>query len=177
MSPRGSTELSCTGASAFAYVSVLSCPVVFCEALCASASIRGRFSLVFCSVPSYTCASACLELVLVSLYNQWSSVIHMHMDPLCVHCSPVFPPTLPCFYCIYYIIATSALLPICVGAHGGISRIYQSWQQASLRAGWKLLDEWGTKPLFSDAVVNLFKLHQDSWTEIRKMEVVQKDNL
>lgn len=118
-------------------------------------------------------------IMLVSLYNQWSSVIHMHMDPLCVHCSPVFPPTLPCFYCIYYIIATSALLPICVGAHGGVSRIYQSWQQASLRAGWKLLDEWGTKPLFnfSDAVVNLFKLHQDSWTEIRKMEVVQKDNL
>jgi len=64
-----------------------------------------------------------------------------------------------------------------VGAHGGVSRIYQSWQQAYLGAGWKLLDEWGTKPLFSDAVVNLFKLHQDSWIEIRKMEVVQKDNL
>ena len=63
-----------------------------------------------------TCTSACLEVGLVSLCNQCSSVVHMCMDPLCICCSEVLPlsiasglfssphpwPTIPFFYCILY---------------------------------------------------------------------------
>ena len=47
-----------------------------------SATGRGLNSLAFCCVRSYTCSSACFEPALASLYSQWSSVIHMHVDPL-----------------------------------------------------------------------------------------------
>ena len=55
---------------------------------CASASIRSLHSLMFCCVHLCTCASACFELVLVTLYSL--------LLPTCawiphVHCSPVLP--------------------------------------------------------------------------------------
>ena len=50
----------------------------------ASASVRGLRSPVFCCVPSCSCAYACLELVLVCLYSQRSSVVHVRVDPSCL---------------------------------------------------------------------------------------------
>lgn len=63
-------------ASAFAYDSFVLCGVL--SGACASASSRGLRSLAFC-----TCASACVELVLVTLCNQ-SSVVHLHTDTSCL---------------------------------------------------------------------------------------------
>ena len=40
-----------------------------------------------CIVCSYTCGSACVEPVLVSLCSQQSSVVHMRVDPSC--CSAI----------------------------------------------------------------------------------------
>ena len=56
--------------------------------------VRGLRCIVFCCVRSCTCTSACLELALVSLYSQGSSVVHMHVDPSCIHCSTILPSTI-----------------------------------------------------------------------------------
>ena len=61
--PRGSAESSCTSASA---------------------SVRGLRSPAFCCVRLCSCAYACLELVLVSLCSQRSSVVHVRVDPSCL---------------------------------------------------------------------------------------------
>ena len=93
MFPRQYVELLCICASAFPYVGVLLCPVVFCEAL-APVHLSGVCVQVFCCVQSCTCTSACLELALVSLCSQWSSVVHMHMDASCIRCSTLLPSSI-----------------------------------------------------------------------------------
>lgn len=100
--PLKSEELWCTRATLFVYVSFPSYPVVFCEGL-----VPVHPSGV--CVHSYTCGSACLELALVNLCNQQSSVINMWVDPSCVPCSSelhlslasgLFTPH-PWFYCLW----------------------------------------------------------------------------
>ena len=56
------------------------------ESLCthASASVRGLHCPAFCCVHLCSCIYTCLELVLVSLCSQWSAVVHMHVNPLCL---------------------------------------------------------------------------------------------
>ena len=122
MFPRQYVELLCTCASAFLYVSVPLSPVVFCEAL-APVHLSGVCVQAFCCVQSCTCTSACLELALVSLCSQWSSVVHMHMDASCIRCSTLlpssiaglFPHTLSWFHSIYYTSVTGALVPLLCG--------------------------------------------------------------
>ena len=58
--PGGSAESSCTSTSA---------------------SARGLGSPAFSCVRLCSCAYACLELVLVSLCSQRSSVVHVRVDP------------------------------------------------------------------------------------------------
>ena len=75
-----------------------------------------------------------LELVLVNLCSQRSSVVHMGVDPSCFvgkghsaleHSFCVIPPPhLPFFPLIYYISLTGAL-PFCVGSHRSVARICQ----------------------------------------------------
>lgn len=101
-----------------------------------------------------TSANACFERVLVGLCRQRSSIVHMRMDPLFVCCSTVLLSIvvsgfLPCFHCIYHISVTDALRPFCVGPHGWVASHRNKFPK------WKLLDVWGTQPLFSDAVVHL----------------------
>ena len=113
-------------------------PCIVLWGVCTSASVSGLPSLAFCSIHSCTCTSACLEVGLVSLCNQCSSVVHMCLDPLCICCSEVLPlsiasglfscPT-PCppslFPIAYYISVTGALLPFWVESLGWVTRICQ----------------------------------------------------
>ena len=110
----------------------------------ASACSRGLHSLSLCVVCSCTCASACMEPVLVSLCSQRSSVVHMCVAPH-VCCSAILPWSIdsglflplpfPFFHCICYISVKSVLLPFCMGAHSWVARICQSWEQVVANSG------------------------------------------
>ena len=92
---------------AFTHVNIPSCPEVFCETLTLMHSSGSTFPCIL-RVHFCTCTSACIELALASLCSQWSSVVHMRMDPSCLlqrrsafnHSFWVVSPptTLPCVY-------------------------------------------------------------------------------
>ena len=106
-------DLLGTCASALAYVSVPSCPTVFCEAHAPVlvAGVCAPLHLVL-FVHAHAHASACMQPALVGLCSQRSSIAHVHVDPSCLlwrHSTfePSFldcsPPTLPRFSTVYTI--------------------------------------------------------------------------
>ena len=65
-------------------MSMFLCASGVLQGTCVSALVRGMHSLAFHCVRSCSCGCACFELALVNLCSQWSAVVHMRMDPMCL---------------------------------------------------------------------------------------------
>ena len=143
----------------------------------------------FCCVHLCTCVNACFELVLVSLYSQWSSVVHMHMDhavivvPFCLRVSALFHPAL---LSTVYIISVSQVpfFPSAWGLIAGLPRLASNgssliWGLAA-NSGSSWMYGVDTQPLFSDAVVTCFYTIDNSIYYINTCEIpseLSRENL
>ena len=104
-----------------------SCLPVFCLAVVPVHPAGVCNPLHFCFVCLCTCTIECVELALVNLCSQRSSVVHMCVDPLCLltntilHLSIVsglFPTPTSLVSTVYIISVTGALLTFCLRARG-----------------------------------------------------------